>query len=163
MSDLGEVMRFKHSSRTAICGKYTSLTAFCQISDLDQVMRFRHSSRTAICGKYTSITAFSQISDLSQVMRFWHSSHTAICGKYTSLTAFYQVSDLGQVMRFRHSSHTAICVIRGSKGVGGRGSGPPPSEKSQLEYRELDVLPAKTEVKHPRQMIILEKRLNQKT
>ena len=49
-------------------------------------------------------------------------------------------------MRFRDSSHTAVCVIRGCKGVG-QGVQTPPSEKPQLEYRELDVLPAKTEVK----------------
>ena len=57
-------MQFRHSSHTAICGKYTSLTAFCQMSDLGQVMRFRHSSHTAIRGKYTSLTAFCQVSDL---------------------------------------------------------------------------------------------------
>ena len=29
-------MRFWHSSHTAICGKYTSPTTFCQVSDLDE-------------------------------------------------------------------------------------------------------------------------------
>ena len=48
-------MRFWHSSHTAICGKYTSLTAFYQAGY--EILAFIPYCK---CGKYTSLTVLNQ-------------------------------------------------------------------------------------------------------